>query len=147
MGLRLRLRRSYPLGGFGPQARAVLRTLKRHGMIVADNGSTGFITGAPSPAWDDDDLHALERVPASAFEVVDTSTLPGTPPPRIVNPHHAEAGGRHVVRFLHTAGGPVTLEAVVGHGVVRRVRRVLRQGVATVSMPARRGARYRLRTR
>ena len=147
MGLRLRLRRSFPLGGFGPQAQTVLRALKRYGMIVADNGSTGFISGAPSPAWDDDDLHALERVPASAFEVVDVSRLPGTPSARVVNARHTEAGGRHQVRFLHTAAGPVTIETVVGRAVVGRLRRILRQGVATISTPARPGARYRLRLR
>lgn len=147
MGLRVRLKRSFPLTGFGPQSRAILTALKRYGMIVADNGSSGFITGAPSRAWDDDDLHALERVPASAFEAVDTSTLPGTPRPRLVNPRHSDTGRRHAVRFLHTAKGPVTLETVVGGRVVQRVRRVLRQGVASISTRRRDGAVYRLRSR
>jgi hypothetical protein len=57
------------------------------------------------------------------------------------------AAGRHGVRFLHTAAGPVTLETVVKGRVVRRVRRVVRQGVATLSAPAVPGARYRLRAR
>jgi hypothetical protein len=145
MGLRLRLKASFRVTGFGPQSRVILTALKRYGMIVADNGATGFISGAPSPRWDDDDLHALERVPASAFEVVDTTRLPGTPPARAVNARHGVAAGRHGVRFLHTAAGPVTLETVVKGRVVRRVRRVVRQGVATLSAPAVPGARYRLR--
>jgi hypothetical protein len=75
MGLRLRLRASYPIGGFPRQARVVLQALKRYGMIVADNGSDWFISGTPDPRWSNDDLHTLGRVPGSAFEVVDTSSL------------------------------------------------------------------------
>ena len=45
-------------------------------MIVADNGSNWYISGAPDSRWSNDDLHTLGRVPGSAFEVVDTSSLP-----------------------------------------------------------------------
>lgn len=75
MGLRLRLRSNYPIAGFPPQARVILRALKRYGMIVADNGSSWYVSGAPSPGWDNDQLHTLHRVKGSAFVVVDTSTL------------------------------------------------------------------------
>jgi hypothetical protein len=75
MGLRVRLRRSVSLVGFGPQARAVLRALKRYGMILADNGSPWYVTGAPHAAWDDDDLHDLGRITGADFEVVDTRRL------------------------------------------------------------------------
>ena len=44
-------------------------------MLVADNGSDWYITGAPSPGWSNDQLHALGRVKGSDFEVVDTSKL------------------------------------------------------------------------
>jgi hypothetical protein len=72
MGLRVRLKRSFSPKGFGPQARAILLALKRYGMLLADNGSPWFITGAPSRGWDNDDLHDLGRVHGSDFEVVDT---------------------------------------------------------------------------
>jgi hypothetical protein len=75
MGLRLRLKASYPIGGFPRQARIVLRALKRYGMLVADNGSSWYISGAPDPRWSNDALHTLGRVPGSAFEVVDTRSL------------------------------------------------------------------------
>jgi hypothetical protein len=75
MGLRLRLRSSFPLRSFPPQARVVLRALKRYGMIVADNGSSWYVSGAPDPSWDNDDLHSLHRVKGSDFRVVDTSSL------------------------------------------------------------------------
>jgi hypothetical protein len=76
MGQRLRLRASFDLSGFPPQARAVLRALKRYGMILADNGAPWFLGGAPSPGWDNDDLHALGRVDGRDFEVVDSAALP-----------------------------------------------------------------------
>jgi hypothetical protein len=76
MGLRVRLRASFNTSGFGPQARIVLQALKRYGMLLADNGSPWYISGAPSRGWDNDDLHGLGRVQGSDFEVVDTSSLP-----------------------------------------------------------------------
>ncbi len=75
MGLRVRLKADYPIEGFAAQARVVLAALKRYGMILADNGSNWYISGAPSPHWNNDALHALGRVKGSAFEVVDTSSL------------------------------------------------------------------------
>ena len=79
MGLRVRLRRAVSLAGFGPQARAVLRRCRRYGMILADNGSPWFITGAPDRRWDDDDLHGLGRITGRDLEVVDTGRLRNRP--------------------------------------------------------------------
>jgi hypothetical protein len=76
MGQRLRLKSGYDISRFPRQSRIVLRALKRYGMIVADNGSSWYVSGAPSRGWDNDDLHSLHGVPGSAFEVVDTSRLP-----------------------------------------------------------------------
>jgi hypothetical protein len=70
MGLRLRLNRGFGLAAFHGQALVILRALKRYGLIVADNGSPWYITGAPDPRWNDEDLDQLKRVPGSAFEVV-----------------------------------------------------------------------------
>ena len=75
MGLRFRLKRSYPIAGFPRQARIVLQALKEYGMIVADNGSNWYLSGAPSPKWSNDQLRTLHRVPGSAFEVVDGTKL------------------------------------------------------------------------
>ena len=76
MGLRVRLKQSYATGGFPRQARIVLQALKKYGMLVADNGSDWYVSGAPHPSWSNEQLHALHRVPGSAFEVVDASRLP-----------------------------------------------------------------------
>ena len=70
MGLRLRLKASFSLARYHGEALVVLRALKRFGLIVADNGSPWFITGAPDRRWDDEDLDQLKRVPGSAFEAV-----------------------------------------------------------------------------
>ncbi len=78
MGLRLRLRSDFDRSGFTGQARIVLDALAEYGMLVADNGSNWFVTGAADPRWDDDDLGQLKSVPGSAFEVVDTGP-PVTP--------------------------------------------------------------------
>ena len=66
---------SVSLRGYGPQARVVLTALKRYGMILADNGSPWYVTGAPNAGWDDDDLHDLGRITGADFEVVDTRRL------------------------------------------------------------------------
>ncbi|HEX4760280.1 MAG TPA: hypothetical protein VH256_05740 [Thermoleophilaceae bacterium] len=76
MGQRFRLRASFDTSGFPKQARIVLKALKRYGMIVADNGSSWFISGAPARGWNNDDLHTLGKVTGSDFEAVDTSSLP-----------------------------------------------------------------------
>jgi len=75
MGLRVRLKASVDISQFGPQARVVLAALKTYGMILADNGSPWYITGAPDPRWNDDQLHALQQLTGADFEVVDTSGL------------------------------------------------------------------------
>ena len=76
MGLRVRLRADFDTSDFPRQARIVLTALKRYGMILADNGSPWYVSGAPAPGWRNDDLHELRRVSGADFEVVDTSSLP-----------------------------------------------------------------------
>jgi hypothetical protein len=76
MGLRVRLKGSFDISGFPPQARVVLQALKTYGMMVADNGSNWYISGAPDSHWDNNDLHSLGQVTGSNFEVVDMSSVP-----------------------------------------------------------------------
>ena len=76
MGQRLRLKRGFDISRFPRQSRIVLRALKRYGMILADNGSSWYVSGAPHRGWDNDDLHSLHDVPGRAFEVVDSARLP-----------------------------------------------------------------------
>jgi hypothetical protein len=76
MGQRLRLKRSFDISGFPKQVRVILKALKAYGMIVADNGSDWYLTGAPHRKWSNDALHRLGQVEGRHFEVVDTSELP-----------------------------------------------------------------------
>jgi hypothetical protein len=76
MGLRVRLKASVSLGGLPYQARIVAEALKRYGLLLADNGSPWYISGAPDPRWNNDALHQLDRLTGSDFEVVDTLSLP-----------------------------------------------------------------------
>jgi hypothetical protein len=75
MGLRVRLKAAVDISGLGKQARTVARALKTYGMILADNGSPWFISGASDRRYLDDDLHGLTKLKGSDFEVVDTSGL------------------------------------------------------------------------
>lgn len=75
MGQRLRLKKSFDISGFDPQPQIILRALKRYGMILADNGSDWYISGAPSPGWDNDALHVLGEVEGRHFEVVKAGSL------------------------------------------------------------------------
>ena len=76
MGLRVRLKASVNISGLPYQARIVAEALKRYGLILADNGSPWYVSGAPNSRWSDDQLHQLDRLTGRDFEVVDTSSLP-----------------------------------------------------------------------
>jgi hypothetical protein len=70
MGLRLRLKASYGIGGFSGAAKTIAEAMKRYGLINADNGSNWYFSGSSDRRWDDDNLSQLKRIPGSAFEVV-----------------------------------------------------------------------------
>ena len=75
MGLRLRLKANYDISNFTGQSRVILEALKKYGLIVADNGSDWFITGASDTRWNDEDLNQLKTVPGNAFEAVYTGSI------------------------------------------------------------------------
>ncbi|MEZ5775559.1 MAG: hypothetical protein R3D33_12870 [Hyphomicrobiaceae bacterium] len=75
MGQRFRLRADYDLSGFSPEVQVILRALQTYGMMLADNGSPWFITGAPDDRWNNDRLAELRRLKGADFEAVDVSAL------------------------------------------------------------------------
>ena len=75
MGLRVRLKASVDISSFPKQTRVVLQALKTYGMLLADNGSNWYVSGAPNPKWSNDDLHSLGRITGSMFDVVDPPSL------------------------------------------------------------------------
>jgi hypothetical protein len=108
MGMRLRLKSSFDISGFSTANQVILTALQQYGMIMADNGSNMYISGAPDSRWNNDDLHNLDQVTAADFEVVTMnpiytqSSLPvGTPP--VINSFTASAS-------TVSSGTPVTLQ-------------------------------------
>jgi len=75
MGLRLRLKAGVDTSKMPPQARKIADAMKKHGVILADNGSPWFLSGAPDSRWSNDALRALKTLRGSDFEAVDTSGL------------------------------------------------------------------------
>ncbi|MHB8892807.1 MAG: hypothetical protein ACYC65_12265, partial [Candidatus Limnocylindrales bacterium] len=79
MGLRVRLKATADLSGLSPDARIIAVALQRYGMILADNGSSWYVSGMSDPRFDDDVLHELDRFTGSDLEVVDTTGLVNVP--------------------------------------------------------------------
>jgi hypothetical protein len=86
MGQRFRLKADYDISGFSPVAQTILQALKIYGMMLADNGSAWYISGAPDERWDNDVLHELDVVTGSDFEAVDVSSLMLSPDSGQVRP-------------------------------------------------------------
>jgi hypothetical protein len=79
MGARFRLKASFNISGFSAANQVILTALKQYGMILADNGSAWFISGAPDAGWNDSDLHLLTGITGSNFEAVDATVLMVSP--------------------------------------------------------------------
>jgi hypothetical protein len=75
MGMRLRLKAGYDISGFSTTVQVILAAMKKYGLIMADNGSAMYISGVPDSRWDNNDLHNLSQVTASAFEVVQMNPI------------------------------------------------------------------------
>lgn len=86
MGQRFRLKASFDISSYPTAVRVILTALKQYGMILADNGSSWYLSGVPDARWNDDELVTwLQRVPGSAFEAVDVSSL-------MIDPNSGQAG-------------------------------------------------------
>jgi hypothetical protein len=112
MGVRFRLRANYDISSFSAANQGILNALKKYGMIVADNGSPWYLSGAPDPRWNDGDLHNLTQLSGADFEAVDVS-------PFMVNANSAQAAscdlnGDGVVNILDVQ---VEVNAALGLGV------------------------------
>jgi hypothetical protein len=91
MGMRMRLKASFDVSGYSTANQVILDALKKYGMIMADNGSNLYLSGAPDDRWDNSDLHILGQVSASDFEVLQMtplytqSTVPSGAAPQITS--------------------------------------------------------------
>ena len=104
MGQRLRLKAGFDISGFSPANQVILRALKKYGMILADNGSAWYISGAPDDRWNNTDLHALGSVLGSNFEAVDESSL-------IIDPNSGQARQSGVTVTVSPASANVLVSA------------------------------------
>jgi hypothetical protein len=75
MGARFRLKSSFNISGYPAHMRVILTAMKTYGIILADNGSDWYVSGAPDPRWDNDMLHLLDDLTGDDFEAVNTSAL------------------------------------------------------------------------
>ena len=115
MGTRLRLKSSFDISGFSAENQVILTALKQYGMILADNGSAIYLSGAPDSKWNNDDLGNLKRLTGSDFEVVQLGT--------VYAPNNVPTGpAPTIVSFTASAtivlpGQPVTLKWAVNWNV------------------------------
>ena len=75
MGARFRLKASFDISGYPSAMQVILRAMKNYGIILADNGSNWYVSGAPDERWDNDMLHLLDDLTGDDFEAVDESWL------------------------------------------------------------------------
>ena len=79
MGQRFRLKAAFDITPYPAEVQVILKALKKYGAILADNGSSWYLTGAPDTRWNDDNLHKLQQVLGSNLEAVDESSLMSDP--------------------------------------------------------------------
>jgi hypothetical protein len=138
MGMRLRLKASYDISGFSTQMQAILAAMKKYGLILADNGSALYVTGASDARWGSD-LDTLKNVPATAFEVVTispiytSSNLPTGAAPTIssfaASPTSASAGSS--VTLSWSVSNATYLLISPGAGAVRGTSVVVKPSATT----------------
>lgn len=75
LGQRFRLKATFDISGFSPEIQVILQAMKTYGIILADNGSSWYLSGAPDERWDNDVLRELKQLTGSDFEAVDVSSL------------------------------------------------------------------------
>jgi hypothetical protein len=91
MGARLRLKSTFNVSSFSATNQVILNAMKKYGLIMADNGSSMYFSGAPDDRWSNDDLHNLAQVTAADFDVIEISPLytnsnvPSGPNPQITS--------------------------------------------------------------
>ena len=136
MGLRLRLNASFNISGYPADDQVILTALKKYGMILADNGSAIFISGAPDSRWNNTNLNLLKQITASNFEVVQTGT--------IYTPANVPTGASPTITSFAanptsiSAGQPVTLSWSVSnseYNIIDPQAGPVR-GTSTVVMPS-----------
>jgi hypothetical protein len=117
MGQRFRLKATKDISGYSAPVQVILRAMKKYGIILADNGSAWYISGAPDERWDNDMLHELDNIRGSDFEAVNCSGLmvdpdsgqAGTPAPLLLTaPNGGESWARKSTHAITWSAGALT---------------------------------------
>jgi uncharacterized protein (TIGR03437 family) len=119
MGQRFRLKGGFDLSKFSPPVQVILQALKKYGMILADNGSSWYLSGTPDDRWDNDVLHQISQLQGSDFEAVDESSLMADPNSgRVTGAATAPSIGAVVnaASFLPGAIAPGEILSIFGSG-------------------------------
>jgi hypothetical protein len=64
------LKNNFDISGYPQRLQVILAAMKKYGLILADIGSNMYFSGAPDERWDNDELHQLGNIKATAFEVM-----------------------------------------------------------------------------
>jgi len=98
MGQRFRLKAGVDISGYSEAVRVILTAMKKYGIILADNGSAWYISGAPDERWNNDMLHELDNIRGSDFEAVNCSAL-------MVDPDSGQARAQAALQVTTPNGG------------------------------------------
>ena len=134
MGMRIRLKASFNISSYSATNQVILRALQHYGLILADNGSAVYISGAPDPRWNNDDLHLLGQIAASDFEVVQMSAI--YTPTNVPTGNSPAIGSFTASAASISAGQPVTLSWTTTnseYNIITNVGAV--RGTSVVVMP------------
>ena len=104
MGARFRLRAGFDISTYSATNQIILKAMKKYGIMLADNGSAWYISGAPNANWNDSDLHNLGNVKGSDWEAVDVSPL-------MVDPNSGQALQPGISVTVSPATATVTISA------------------------------------
>lgn len=124
MGMRMRLKAGFDISHYSAANQVILKALQKYGMIMADNGSNMYLSGAPDDRWDNNDLHALGNLTTSNFEVVlmnqvyTAANVPQGSAPAIgsfsANPSQASAGSQVTLSWNVTGASYLIVSPQIG---------------------------------
>jgi hypothetical protein len=106
MGQRFRLKAGVNISGYSAPVQVILRAMKAYGLILADNGSAWYISGAPDERWDNSMLHEMDNIHGSDFEAVDCSSL-------MIHPDSGQAAAPGALTLRAPDGGETWTRASV----------------------------------
>ncbi len=113
LGERFRLKASFDVTPYSAQVQVILKALKTYGAILADNGSSWYLTGSPDPNWNDSDMHTISQIVGSDMEAVNTSSLEVDPNSAAVSGSPTAISGIYLDQLQVSARATVNAIAVL----------------------------------